>query len=108
MAKTTTSKSTHPGSLNNKTLFDKIDAWGENNNNKLLFTFLGLSLFFSFMLFNARISEAHDDALYLEGGWRYVNEFPNYFYTQNAPLYVLFLGLLTKIQSWKFFIASCH
>ena len=63
MAKTTTSKNTASSSLNNKTLFDKIDAWGENNNNKLLFTFLGLSLFFSFMLFNARISEAHDDAL---------------------------------------------
>jgi hypothetical protein len=101
MAKTTTSKSTHSGSLNNKTLFDKIDSWGENNNNKLLFIFLGLSLFFSFILFNARISEAHDDALYLEGGWRYVHEFPNYFYTQNAPLYVLFLGLLTKIFGFK-------
>lgn len=101
MAKTTTSKNTASSSLNNKTLFDKIDAWGENNNNKLLFTFLGLSLFFSFMLFNARISEAHDDALYLEGGWRYVNEFPNFFYTQNAPLYVLFLGLLTKLFGFK-------
>ena len=101
MAKTTTTKSTSSSSLNNKTLFDKIDSWGENNNNKLLFTFLGVSLFFSFMLFNARISEAHDDALYLEGGWRYVNEFPNYFYTQNAPLYVLFLGLLTKLFGFK-------
>lgn len=101
MAKTTSSKSTHSSSLNNKTIFDKIDSWGENNNKKLLFAFLGLSLFFSFMLFNARISEAHDDALYLEGGWRYVNEFPNYFYTQNAPLYVLFLGLLTKLFGFK-------
>jgi len=97
MAKTTTSKNTSSNLSHNKTLFDKIELWGTNNYKKLLFIFLGLSLFFSFMLFNARISEAHDDALYLEGGWRYVNEFPNFFYTQNAPLYVVFLGLLTKL-----------
>jgi len=101
MAKTNTSKTTHSTVSKNGSIFDKIDVWGGNNNNKLLFTFLGLSLFFSFMLFNARISEAHDDALYLEGGWRYVHEFPNYFYTQNAPLYVLFLGLLTKVFGFK-------
>ena len=101
MAKTTTTKNTAASYSNHKMIFDKIEAWGINNNQKLLFTFLALSLFFSFMLFNARISEAHDDALYLEGGWRYVNEFPNYFYTQNAPLYVLFLGLLTKIFGFK-------
>jgi hypothetical protein len=49
------------------------------------------------MFFNARISEAHDDALYIEAGWRYVHEYPKYFYTQNAPLYPLFLALLTKL-----------
>jgi hypothetical protein len=101
MAKSTTTKNISANTSNNKTVFDKIEAWGEKNNKRLLFLFLALSLFFSFMLFNARISEAHDDALYLEGGWRYVNEFPNYFYTQNAPLYVLFLGLLTKIFGFK-------
>jgi hypothetical protein len=100
MAKTTATKNIS-SSVNNQTLFDKIELWGTNNHKKLFFTFLGLSLFFSFMLFNARISEAHDDALYLEGGWRYVHEFPNYFYTQNAPLYVLFLGLLTKLFGFK-------
>lgn len=101
MAKTTTHKNTTSNLSSTKTMFDKIESWAERNNKKLFFTFLFLSLFFSFMLFNARISEAHDDALYLEGGWRYVNEFPNYFYTQNAPLYVLFLGLLTKIFGFK-------
>ncbi len=101
MAKSTTTKTTSSAFSSNKTLFEKIEVWGANNEKKLLFTFLALSLLFSFMLFNARISEAHDDALYLEGGWRYVNEFPNYFYTQNAPLYVLFLGLLTKLFGFK-------
>jgi hypothetical protein len=101
MAKSTTTKNISTNTYSNKTVFDKIETWGEENNKKLLFIFLALSLLFSFMLFNARISEAHDDALYLEGGWRYVNEFPNYFYTQNAPLYVMFLGLLTKIFGFK-------
>jgi hypothetical protein len=101
MAKSNTSKTAAVHSSGNRTLFDKIEAWGSKNDQKILFLFLALSLLFSFMLFNARISEAHDDALYLEGGWRYVHEFPNYFYTQNAPLYVLFLGLLTKIFGFK-------
>ncbi|MGZ3931065.1 MAG: ArnT family glycosyltransferase, partial [Bacteroidia bacterium] len=41
------------------------------------------------------ISEAHDDALYIEAGYRYVHEFPNYYYTSNAPMYPMFLALLT-------------
>jgi hypothetical protein len=95
MAKAVTPPNKH------KSFFEKFETWAENNHRKLFLGFLFLSLFFSFMLFNARISEAHDDALYLEGGWRYVHEFPNYFYTQNAPLYVMFLGMLTKIFGFK-------
>lgn len=99
MAKATTQRTTVPTTSAN--VFDKLDLWGEKNNTKLLAAFLVLSLFFSFMLFNARISEAHDDALYLEGGWRYVHEFPKFFYTQNAPLYVMFLGLMIKLFGFK-------
>lgn len=99
MAKATTQRTTVSSTSAN--VFDKLDSWGEKNSTKLLAAFLILSLFFSFMLFNARISEAHDDALYLEGGWRYVHEFPKFFYTQNAPLYVMFLGLMIKIFGFK-------
>ena len=99
MAKTTTQRNTVTTAPD--TFFDKLESWGGANNTKLLAVFLVLSLFFSFMLFNARISEAHDDALYLEGGWRYGHEFPEYFYTQNAPLYVMFLGLMIKIFGFK-------
>lgn len=99
MAKATTQRTTVSSTSTN--VFDKLDSWGEKNHTKLLAAFLILSLFFSFMLFNARISEAHDDALYLEGGWRYVHEFPKFFYTQNAPLYVMFLGLMIKIFGFK-------
>jgi hypothetical protein len=101
MAKTTTQQVKASSSSKNNTLFDRFENWADLNNKKILFGFLALSLLFSVLLFNARISEAHDDALYLEGGWRYVHEFPTYFYTQNAPLYVMFLGLMTKIFGFK-------
>lgn len=64
--------------------------------------------------FNARVSEAHDDSLYIEAGYKYVHEFPNYYYTANAPMYPMFLALLTlmfgtnlivfKIFSLLFFV----
>jgi hypothetical protein len=47
------------------------------------------------MNFNARVSEAHDDSLYIEAAYRYIHEFPNYYYTSNAPMYPMFLALLT-------------
>lgn len=74
----------------------KLENWLITNNTKVFYTLTFACVFFSLLFFNARISEAHDDALYIEAGWRYVNEFPHYFYTQNAPLYPLFLALLTK------------
>ena len=84
--------------------FSKLENWFGVNSKKVFYTITFFCALFSLMSFNARISEAHDDALYIEAGWRYVNEFPKYFYTQNAPLYPLFLGLLTKIFGTKLII----
>ncbi|MEI8137149.1 MAG: hypothetical protein WCH21_07490, partial [Bacteroidota bacterium] len=86
---------------NPKTTYEKFENWAAKNDTRIFYGLTILTLFLSFISFNARISEAHDDALYLEGGWRYVNEFPTYFYTQNAPLYPLFLGLLVKVFGFK-------
>jgi hypothetical protein len=80
-----------------RSAYDTFQNWAVKNDKKLFYGSIILSVLLSLISFNARISEAHDDALYLEGGWRFVNEFPNYFYTQNAPLYPMFLGLLIKI-----------
>ena len=82
--------------ISGSTLFDKLENWTKTNDKKLFYTLLIACVILTFISFNARISEAHDDALYLEGGWRFVNEFPKYFYTQNAPLYPMFLALLIK------------
>lgn len=86
---------------NPKTTYEKFENWAAKNDTKLFYGLTILCLLLSFISFNARISEAHDDALYLEGGWRFVHEFPDYFYTQNAPLYPLFLGLLVKVFGFK-------
>lgn len=89
---------------NSKTFYEKVENWFAKNDTKFFYSLLVVCLFLSFISFNARISEAHDDALYLEGGWRFANEFPNYFYTQNAPLYPMFLGLLVKIMGFKMIV----
>jgi len=84
-----------------RSAYEKFEDWVAKNDKKLFYGSIVLTLLLSFISFNARISEAHDDALYLEGGWRYVNEFPTYFYTQNAPLYPMFLGALIKVFGFK-------
>lgn len=89
---------------NEQGLFGKIEAWTNKNERRLFFSLVICTILLTFISFNARISEAHDDALYLEGGWRFVSEFPNYFYTQNAPLYPLVLALLIKILGFKLII----
>lgn len=81
--------------------YTKFENWARKNDHKLFFLLLIISLLLSFLSFNARISEAHDDALYLEGGWRFVNEFPTYFYTQNAPLYPMLLGFFILLFGFK-------
>jgi hypothetical protein len=89
---------------NPKTSYDTFENWAAKNDSKIFYVLIFACVFLSLISFNARISEAHDDALYLEGGWRFVHEFPTYFYTQNAPLYPLFLGLLIKIMGFKLII----
>lgn len=97
-----------------KSIYDRLGAYF--SSPKLFFIILGIGIFLSIISFNARISEAHDDSLYIEAGYRYVHEFPNYYYTANAPMYPMFLALLTlifgtnlivfKVFSMLFFVAG--
>ncbi len=89
MAKSTTTKTINP--------LDKINAYLEKNERIYFFGILILGITLAFMSFNARMSEAHDDSLYIEAGYKYVHEFPNYYYTSNAPMYPMFLALLTIV-----------
>lgn len=93
-------------SAHSVSLYDKINKFIQayQNKNKLLYGFLLLTLIMDVLNFNARISEAHDDALYIEAAYRFVNEFPNYFYTANAPFYPMFLAVLYKVFGFKLIV----
>lgn len=62
-----------------------------------------LAAAFSYLCFDAKISLANDDALYIEAGAKYANAFFNHdsFYLANAPLYPMLLGLVIKIFGVK-------
>jgi hypothetical protein len=97
MAKSIPQKKNNAKVVKQKTTFDNFENWAERNNQKILYSFLSLSLLFSVLLFNAKFSEANDDSGYVEAAWKYVNEFPNYYFTFNAPLYPMFLAIVYKI-----------
>lgn len=53
-------------------------------------------LLFAILLFDVKISEGNDDSMYIEAAWNYAQNFTGYFHSANAPLYPMFLGLVTK------------
>lgn len=53
-------------------------------------------LLFAILLFDVKISEGNDDSMYIEASWNYAQNFTGYFHSANAPLYPMFLGLVTK------------
>lgn len=82
-------------------LFENIENF-LNKNYKGIFIFsLSLTAFFSFILFNARISEGGDDSNYIYGGYKYATDFKNYSFTFQAPLYPFFLSLFIKAFGLK-------
>ncbi len=85
-------------------LLDTLDNICEKKNNLILYFSIGLFLFLSIFSFDAKLSIAHDDALYIESGLRMVKEFPNYFHTANAPLYPFFLTLLYVVFGFKYIL----
>src|SRR2546423_1392321 len=86
-------------------LYTRLGSYLKTRNFYLVLLIAGGVL--AILNFNARISEAHDDSLYIEAGYRYVHEFPNYFYTANAPLYPMFLALLTLIFGTNLIVFKC-
>ncbi len=84
--------------------FEKAEKWFEKNSKVLFIIISVLYFIFAFLIFDIRISEANDDSLYIEAGNKYANDFFNYYYTSNAPLYPMFLSLLISIFGVKLII----
>jgi hypothetical protein len=72
---------------------DKLEKRLAKRRLLYLLLCLATALVFSLLCFNVRISEAFDDALYIEAGYRYAAGFFSYYYTSTAPLYCMFLAL---------------
>lgn len=92
------SKSPKTASIKNAsqlTVYQKLSKKLSDSKTFYFILFSGIVL--ALINFNARISEAHDDSLYIEAAYKYVHEFPNYYYTANAPMYPMFLALLTLV-----------
>lgn len=89
------SKKSKAGTIPNtktSTLLGSVEKFLAKNSDKIFYAILGIGIVFSLMMFNARIVE-NDDALYIEGGYHYATNFFGYYYTVNAPLYIMFLAL---------------
>jgi len=80
-------------------LFDLLETHFNNRQQSYLLLILGLAIILSFLCFDAKISLANDDALYIESGARYAKDFfaKESFYLANAPLYPTLLGVFIKI-----------
>lgn len=87
------SRTMQPGS--SASIYQKLADFCDRK--KLFPVLIITGIFLALLNFNARISEAHDDSLYIEAAYRYVHEFPNYYYTANAPMYPMVLALLTLV-----------
>ncbi len=99
-----------------RSFFEWMEDFLSKNANILLGIILAFSVLLCGLLFDFKISIGHDDALYLEGSWRYAQNFFGYFYSANAPLYVILMSLpiklfglnlgLLKLFSVFFFLAA--
>jgi len=73
--------------------YTAINRWFDKHNKKWPFIIGGLCVLYTLLLFNAKISEANDDALYIEAAYNYSKNFTTYFFTANAPLYPMLLSI---------------
>jgi hypothetical protein len=99
-----------------KSAFAGMEDFLVKNEKVVIAIILSLATIFSVLLFDVKISEGNDDALYIEGGHSYATDFNNYRFTANAPLYPFFLGgvialfglklILLKAINIVFFVAS--
>src|SRR5947208_2510459 len=68
-----------------------LEKYFEKNQTSAILILMAVSLIFSFLLFDIRISEGGDDSGYIQRGWYFItrHEFPFY----QGPLYPLVLAI---------------
>ena len=81
--------------------FSKFENWAKKHSNILIGLCLTIACIFSLLLFNLKLTDGADDATYIEAGYKYAKDFFNYYYTFQAPLYVMFLAIPIAIFGVK-------
>jgi len=71
----------------------KVDAFLAKREKLILFFILLISTAFALFLFDTKLSDGHDDSLYIMSGYKYYKDFFGYFHVANAPFYTMFLAL---------------
>ncbi len=89
-------KKPSPAAAPKKNLADRMEEWMEKRSKKLLILTLGISLIFSFLMFDIKMSEGNDDSEYIEGAYNFAKEAGSYF-SSKAPLYPIILSIPVKI-----------
>jgi len=88
--------------VGNKSAFGNWETYLEKNQLKLLLILpLVLGTLFAALNFDVKISEGNDDAMYIEAATKYAANFTGYYYTSNAPMYPMMLGLVTMISGFN-------
>ncbi len=87
-----------------KTLFDKTEKWFFEKQKVLFISISIIFILLSLLMFSMRISEGGDDATYIQAGYNYSKHFFSYYFTFQAALYPMFLGLIIKIFGINLFI----
>ncbi len=85
-------------------LYTLLENHFSKHKNSYLYVCLIAAVVFALICFDAKISLANDDALYIEAGSNYAKNFFGYFYVANAPLYPMTLGILIKIFGVKLIV----
>lgn len=79
-----------------KPLAERLEWWLEKRSKGLLVFTISISLIFSFLMFDIKMSEGNDDSEYIEGAYKIAKDVESYF-NSKAPLYPIILSLPVKL-----------
>jgi hypothetical protein len=81
----------------------KIENWCSEHKSLIINIIFILNLLFIALHFNLKISEAHDDAMYIQDAYNFATNFFG-FYTPNAPFYPMLLSPIIKFFGINLFL----
>jgi hypothetical protein len=88
----------NPSKKEASTLFSSLNNWLEKKSTVLVFIIFGVSILFSFLLFNARMDIGGDDSSYILRAYDFLHkgQFPSFqgpFYPIFLSIFISFLGI---------------